>query len=112
MNRLVPILTQLESETNILIISHQAVLRCILGYFLNTPKEEIPYIHVPLHTVIKLTLYGHSYSMETVKMPIDCVDTNRAKPTNCAVNRTQEDALITLPAHFDSVSSLNSLTCN
>jgi len=26
---------QLDSEDNVLVISHQAVLRCILGYFLN-----------------------------------------------------------------------------
>lgn len=112
MTRLLPVLTQLESETNVLIVSHQAVLRCVLGYFLNTPLDEIPYMHVPLHTIIKLTLRGYYYTMETVKMPIDCVDTNRAKPTNCSINRTAEDALMTLPSHFDSISNLNGLTCN
>lgn len=109
-NRLVPVLTQLECETNVLTISHQAVLRCVLGYFLETPPEEIPYIHVPLHTIIKLTLQGHSYNMETIKMPIDCVDTNRAKPMNCSEDRTAGDALLTLPAHYDSLAHLNTLT--
>lgn len=109
--RLVPVLTQLECETNVLTVSHQAVLRCVLGYFLETPMEEVPYVHVPLHTIIKLTLHGHSYSMETVKMPIECVDTNRPKPTNCSITRSAEDALLTVPAHFDSVSNLNTMTC-
>lgn len=107
MHRLEPLLAQLECETNVLTISHQAVLRCILGYFLETPPEEIPYIHVPLHTIIKITLQGYNYNMETVKMPIDCVDTNRAKPLNCSENRTAEEALMTLPAHYDSINHIN-----
>ena len=35
MTRLDPILLELEHEENVLVVSHQAVLRCILGYFLN-----------------------------------------------------------------------------
>lgn len=54
MQRLVPVLSQLECETNVLTVSHQAVLRCILGYFMETDPEEIPYMHVPLHTIIKV----------------------------------------------------------
>lgn len=38
----------------------QAVMRCIVGYFMDMPKEEIPYIQVPLHTIIKLTPTAHS----------------------------------------------------
>jgi 6-phosphofructo-2-kinase/fructose-2,6-biphosphatase len=109
MRRVVPVLNQLECETNVLTVSHQAVLRCILAYFLETPIEEVPYIHVPLHTIIKITLQGYSYNMETIKMPIECVDTNRAKPINCSERRTRDEALLTLPAHYDSVASLNGL---
>ncbi|KAJ8981756.1 hypothetical protein NQ317_004936 [Molorchus minor] len=108
--RLTPILIQLECETNVLTISHQAVLRCVLGYFLETPPEEIPYVHVPLHTIIKLTLQGYNYNMETIKMPIECVDTNRARPLNCGENRSAEDVLKTIPAHYDSVGQLKKLT--
>lgn len=104
--RIAPIVTQMECETNVLTVSHQAVLRCVLAYFLETPANEIPYVHVPLHTIIKITLKGYGYTMETVKMPIECVDTNRAKPANCAIGRTTEDALLTLPLHFDSMSNL------
>ncbi|XP_066140218.1 6-phosphofructo-2-kinase/fructose-2,6-bisphosphatase-like isoform X1 [Euwallacea fornicatus] len=113
MQRLIPVLNQLECETNVLTVSHQAVLRCVLSYFLETPPEEIPYVHVPLHTIIKITLQGFNYNMETIKMPIECVDTTRAKPVNCSEDRTTEDALLTLPAHFDSMASLkaNVATC-
>ncbi|KAL3273128.1 hypothetical protein HHI36_014582 [Cryptolaemus montrouzieri] len=106
MNRLVPVLMQLETETNVLVVSHQAVLRCILAYFLETPLQDIPYMNVPLHTIIKVNLQGFSYNLETIKMPIECVDTNRAKPTNCSETRTAEDALKTVPAHFDNINQL------
>jgi len=35
MARLDPVLLELEHDDNVLVVSHQAVLRCILGYFLN-----------------------------------------------------------------------------
>lgn len=35
MARLDPVLLELEHEDNVIVVSHQAVLRCILGYFLN-----------------------------------------------------------------------------
>lgn len=46
MNRLEPILTELESENNLLVISHQAVLRCILGYFLNKRVGKCSLIYI------------------------------------------------------------------
>lgn len=33
----------------------QAIMRCLLAYFLDVKKEELPYLAVPLHTVFKLT---------------------------------------------------------
>ena len=69
---------ELERQENILIIGHQAVLRAICtrllyiyytylhffkqifldAYFLNMPLHQLPYIHIPLHTVIELTPRG------------------------------------------------------
>ena len=43
-----------NTKPQVLVICHQAVLRCIVGYFLNLSTEEIPYIKIPLHTVIKI----------------------------------------------------------
>lgn len=45
----------LERHENILIIGHQAILRCIYAYFMNYNHEDLPYIKIPLHTVIELT---------------------------------------------------------
>ena len=30
-------------------------MRCIVAYFMDNTKEELPYIKVPLHTIVKLT---------------------------------------------------------
>lgn len=71
---------ELERQENVLVICHQAVLRCLLAYFLDKaagvppawgetgwyqglPREpapslsteQLPYLRCPLHTVLKLT---------------------------------------------------------
>ncbi|CAB1114562.1 unnamed protein product [Ectocarpus sp. CCAP 1310/34] len=54
--RLEPVIFEMERQkAPLLIIAHQAVLRCLYAYFLDLPSEEIPYLSIPLHTVIKLT---------------------------------------------------------
>ncbi|RKP16749.1 bifunctional 6-phosphofructo-2-kinase/fructose-2,6-bisphosphate 2-phosphatase [Rozella allomycis CSF55] len=63
--RLEPVIMELERQENILIISHQATLRCIYAYFLNLPRDELPYINIPLHTVIQLT--PKAYGCEEVR---------------------------------------------
>lgn len=55
MLRLEPVIMELERHENILIIGHQAILRCIYAYFMNYSHEDLPYIKIPLHTVIELT---------------------------------------------------------
>ena len=40
------------------------MLRAILSYFMNYPLEELPYVRVPLHTVIKLTPQAYGTKME------------------------------------------------
>ncbi|PNF19507.1 6-phosphofructo-2-kinase/fructose-2,6-bisphosphatase [Cryptotermes secundus] len=104
MARLDPVLLELEHEDNVLVVSHQAVLRCILGYFLNKKPEELPYINVPLHTLIKITTDGYNCHMECTKLNVECVDTYRKQPKNCSADRTTDDALLTVPSHFDSLN--------
>ncbi|KAE8744819.1 hypothetical protein FOCC_FOCC008543 [Frankliniella occidentalis] len=106
--RLEPVLLELERTTNVLVVAHQAVLRCMLGYFLNKDPEELPYLNVPLHTVIKLTLEGFTYRMETMRLNVECVDTYRKQPRNCSDVRTADDALKTVPKHYDTLKFLTS----
>lgn len=89
-------------NTDVLVVSHQAVLRCILSYFKGSKIDSIPYINVPLHTLIMVKSYGYDFKIETVPLKVECVDTYRIQPKNCSVERTTADALTTVPAHFDS----------
>lgn len=80
-HRLEPVIMELERVENILIVSHQAIIRVILAYFLDKPAEEMPYIQVPLHTLIKLTPKAYECGFEVFPLPIPAVDTFRPKPS-------------------------------
>lgn len=101
LKRVQPVLLRLQTMDNVLVIAHQAVLRCLLGTLLTKENEELPYISAPLHTIMRLVFSStEGYKLELIPLSIECVDTNRAKPTNCSETRTTEDALLTVPAHF------------
>ncbi|PSN37760.1 6-phosphofructo-2-kinase/fructose-2 [Blattella germanica] len=78
--RLEPVIMELERQGNVLVVSHQAVIRCLLAYFLDKSADELPYLFVPLHTIIKLTPVAYGCKVEHIKLPIECVDTHRPKP--------------------------------
>lgn len=67
--RLDPVIIELERQRQpILVIAHQAILRAIYAYFMDKPPDEIPYIEVPLHTVIQLT--PTAYGCEEKRFPL------------------------------------------
>ncbi|XP_050599568.1 6-phosphofructo-2-kinase/fructose-2,6-bisphosphatase 4-like [Bombus affinis] len=101
MHRVEPVIAELQRSNNILVVSHQAILRCIIGVFTDKKPEEVPYAEVPLHTVIRISSQGYNYKVDFFKLPIECVNTIRVKPNNCSADRTADDALLTVPAHFD-----------
>lgn len=41
--RLEPVIMELERQGNVLVVSHQAVLRCLLAYFLDKPAGNCPF---------------------------------------------------------------------
>ncbi|KAL5457516.1 hypothetical protein EMCRGX_G034782 [Ephydatia muelleri] len=43
-HRLEPVIMELERQQNVLVICHQAVMRCILAYFLDKDIKELPYL--------------------------------------------------------------------
>jgi hypothetical protein len=47
---------QERTRGSVLIISHQAVLRCLYGYLMNRDLREVPFIPIPLNTVIQVSL--------------------------------------------------------
>jgi len=79
--RLEPVIMELERQENILIFGHQAILRCLYAYFHDMPQADLPYIKIPLHTVIKLTPKAYGCDEERYTLPIGAVDTHRPKPS-------------------------------
>lgn len=77
--RLEPVIMELERQENILIITHQAVLRCIYAYFMNVPQEESPWVSIPLHTLIKLEPRTYGTRVTTIKADIPAVSTYKEK---------------------------------
>lgn len=77
--RLEPIIMELERQDNILIVTHQAVLRCIYAYFMNVPQDRSPWMEVPLHTLIKLEPKAYKTFETRVPANIPAVSTYREK---------------------------------
>jgi len=42
--------------------------------------DELPYLDVPLHTIIKLTSDGYNFKMDHFQIGVECVNTNRLQP--------------------------------
>ncbi|TAQ88595.1 hypothetical protein B7494_g3065 [Chlorociboria aeruginascens] len=77
--RLEPIIMELERSENILIVTHQAVLRCIYAYFMKKSQEESPWMAVPLHTLIQLTPRAYGTEEKRFDAKIPAVSTWRGK---------------------------------
>jgi 6-phosphofructo-2-kinase/fructose-2,6-biphosphatase 2 len=56
---------------------HQAVVRAIYAYFHNICHEDLPYIKIALHTIIKLSPKAYGCQEEHIKIDVPCVDTFR-----------------------------------
>lgn len=80
--RLEPIIMELERSENVIIVTHQAVLRCIYSYFLNMSQNQSPWMEMPLHTLIKLDPRAYGTEERRFKADIPAVSTWRAKGTS------------------------------
>lgn len=79
-SRLEPVIMELERQESVLVVCHQAVMRCILAYFLNKTRDELPYLKVPLHTVIKLTTHAYGCKVDEIPLKVEAVNTHRPRP--------------------------------
>ncbi|OWK02980.1 PFKFB3 [Cervus elaphus hippelaphus] len=102
--RLEPVIMELERQENVLVICHQAVLRCLLAYFLDKSAgstgshegmatlqppispwallsfpEEMPYLKCPLHAVLKLTPIAYGCRVESIYLNVESVSTHRER---------------------------------
>jgi len=52
--RVEPLIFSIErSKDPVVVVGHQAVIRCMYGYFTRTQIDNVPYLDIPLSTVIK-----------------------------------------------------------
>ncbi|KAG2231406.1 hypothetical protein INT48_003644 [Thamnidium elegans] len=77
--RLEPVIMDLERHENILIISHQATIRCMYAYFMGLSHEQLPYARIPLHTIIELKPKAFSCEEKLYHVDVGSVDTYRPK---------------------------------
>ncbi|GME84091.1 unnamed protein product [[Candida] boidinii] len=73
---------ELENQENVLVITHQAVLRCIYAYFMNVPQEQSPWMSIPLHTLIRLEPRAYETLVTRIKADIPAVSTYKEKGTS------------------------------
>ena len=75
--RLEPLIMELERrENDILIICHQAVMRCIMAYLSHTPLDDMPHMKCDLHTVVKIIPGAYSNSISKFNLDVAAVDTH------------------------------------
>ncbi|KAK3104001.1 hypothetical protein FSP39_023557 [Pinctada imbricata] len=98
--RLEPVIMELERQENVMVVCHQAVARCLLAYFQDKPADDLAYLKVPLHTIIKLTPVAYGCRVEMISLNIAAVNTHRDRPKNVEPNRSDLDALETVPDHI------------
>ena len=55
----------------IAIFGHQAILRCIEAYFYNIELEKIPYVDMPLHTIMRLTPEAYTFAEEQIEVNVE-----------------------------------------
>ena len=69
--RLEPVILELERQRGpVVVVAHQAVLRCLYGYLTNQPREACPHLEIPLHTVFELVpkAYGADEARTTLSV--------------------------------------------
>ena len=71
-SRLEQVIYELERVRKpLVIIGHQAVLRCLYAYFLDLPEANLPHLAFPLHTMIQLTPKGNGYQEKRFRFVVD-----------------------------------------
>ncbi|KAL4433083.1 hypothetical protein ABPG77_006510 [Micractinium sp. CCAP 211/92] len=109
--RLEPVVTEVEREKEcVCIVSHQAVLRALYGYFMNVDLEKVPSIDIPLHTVMELTPRADGTMAETrFIVDVDKAIADMAAMAATAATGDDTSSLSSSPdrhaVHFDLLSA-------
>lgn len=96
-SRMEPLIYELERNKGpVIVVGHQAALRCLYGYFANIPIETIPNLSIPLNTIIKFVpeAYGFTeqrFSIDTTTGKIEKDDNLLKLDSNLYNIRKQGD---------------------
>jgi len=99
-NRIEPLIHELERRQGpVIVVGHQATLRCLYGYFTNTPLEEIPFLDFPRYTVIRKLPQAYGCNEKRFKIHLDsdfveCLD-------EISETKNFEDKLYNIPEKKD-----------
>lgn len=67
--RLDPVIIEIERERSpVIVVSHQAVLRCLYAYLADRPPADCPHLPIPLHTAISLVPRAYGVSEERITL--------------------------------------------
>ena len=78
--RLEPVILEIErADYDLMIVGHQAVLRCLIGYYKGTVGEGVPYIEVPLHRVVEVQVNGYGDGIRVHDIGPEAVDTHQPR---------------------------------
>lgn len=70
--RLEPVIVELERRREpVIVVAHQAVIRCLYAYFTDQSLEACPRLEVPLHTVIGLVPKAYGAVETRTTVPVD-----------------------------------------
>jgi broad specificity phosphatase PhoE len=101
-----PVIFELERQREpLLIVGHQAVLRCLYAYFLDLPAEEIPFLSIPLHTLLKLEV--NAYGCREKRVRIVTRNDKNEDNNSSSINSTNNQNLKS-PRRIDSMAKFQS----
>ena len=70
--RIIKLLERMETTNeNLLIVAHQAILRCVVTYFLKGDMQKLPHVKIPQHCLIRVTFSCGENIIDYVRTPID-----------------------------------------
>ena len=107
--RLEPFIFEVEScDKPILLVSHQATLRCLFSYFEAHKVNTIPYISVPLHTLVKLEPGILGFTKTTYKFDVETGNcTTVVKRVNYQSDLPKRMRFITSKSDVDSDDAIS-----
>jgi len=70
--RILPIMEKMEeSDENLMIVAHQAILRCIVTYLVKGDMRKLPNVKIPQHCLIRVTYLNGENVIDYIRTPID-----------------------------------------